>query len=221
MTVPTVAFQVLTLEQRSRIIADKWKRPFGLYATWRQAPLDGVEYATAVTIDIIKLLIQQEVMKYIYESVPFRTISVRNSWAENIESVPNIIVSVGAYKHWVPELNATGRTDDDLNRYMPERYEIDMQITCEGQNKMDCDTLTAKFGSCLMQFIFPALADLEMPLQVMRQISTSAPSERRRSSNFVTQYRVISFPVKLDYVPIAAIDNNQVMNGLLEDITLS
>lgn len=221
MVVPTLAFQVLTMEQRSRIVADKWKRPFDLYATWLQAPLDGIEYATAVTIDIIKLLLQQEVMKYIYESVQFRPISVRNSWAENLESVPNIIVSVGAYKHFVPELNASGRTDEDLNRYMPERYEIDMQITCEGQNKIDCDTLTAKFGSCLMQFVFPALADLDMPLQVMRQVNTSAASERRRASNFVTQYRVISFPVKLDYVPIAAIDNNQVMMGLLDDITPS
>lgn len=218
MSTPTPAFQVLTLAQRSSIM-EQWKRPFGLYADWQQAPLDGIEYATGVTIDIIKLLFQQEMIQRLYSSTLFRPVSVRNGWAENIESVPNLIVSVGPYTHFVPELNATGRTDDQLNRYMPERYDIEMRITVEGQNTLDCDTLTAKFSSCLMQFIVPALADLPMPLLTMRRVQTSDASERRRSSTFVTKYRVVSFPVRLDYVPISATDNNQLLNGILTDVT--
>lgn len=218
MATPTPAFQVLTLAQRSSIM-EQWKRPFGLYADWQQAPLDGIEYATGVTIDIIKLLFQQEMIQRLYSSTLFRPVSVRNGWAENIESVPNLIVSVGPYTHFVPELNATGRTDDQLNRYMPERYDIEMRITVEGQNTLDCDTLTAKFSSCLMQFIVPALADLPMPLLTMRRVQTSDASERRRSSTFVTKYRVVSFPVRLDYVPISATDNNQLLNGILTDVT--
>jgi hypothetical protein len=218
MATPTPAFQVLTLAQRSSIM-EQWKRPFGLYADWQQAPLDGIEYATGVTIDIIKLLFQQEMIQRLYSSTLFRPVSVRNGWAENIESVPNLIVSVGPYTQFVPELNATGRTDDQLNRYMPERYDIEMRITVEGQNTLDCDTLTAKFSSCLMQFIVPALADLPMPLLAMRRVQTSDASERRRSSTFVTKYRVVSFPVRLDYVPIAATDNNQLLSGILTDVT--
>jgi len=214
----TPRYQVLTLAQRSGMV-DRWNHPFGLYADWQQAPLDGIEYATGVTIDTIKLLFQQEMIQRLYSSTLFRPVSVRNQWADSIESVPNLIVSVGSYVQHVPELNANGRTDAQMNRYMPERYDIQMRITVEGQNKLDCDTLTAKFSSCLMQFIIPALADLDTPLLTMRRVETSDASERRRSSSFVTIYRVLSFPIRLDYVPIAAIDNNPVMKGLLEEIT--
>lgn len=214
----TPRYQVLTLAQRSGIV-DRWNHPFGLYADWQQAPLDGIEYATGVTIDTIKLLFQQEMIQRLYSSTLFRPVSVRNQWADSIESVPNLIVSVGSYIQYVPELNANGRTDAQMNRYMPERYDIQMRITVEGQNKLDCDTLTAKFSSCLMQFIIPALADLDTPLLTMRRVETSDASERRRSSSFVTIYRVLSFPIRLDYVPIAAVDNNPVMKGLLEEIT--
>lgn len=213
MALPTVEFQLLTDAQRSNIVNNEWKRPFGLYGSWVKGKYDGLEYTTAIFIDLLRLLFQQSGLGYIYESVPFSNVRVRNSWSDTIETVPDIVVTVGSYKHWVPELNSTGRTDSDLNRYMPEKYEIEMQLLCEGQNKIECDQLTAKTSSFLLEMILPTLANLDIPINSMRNLRVSGTSEKRRSSNFVTQYRVISFPVNLEYIPVQALDKNQVFQG--------
>ncbi len=211
-------FELLTVEQRSAIVG-QWLRPFGLFAEWDKARYDGIQYATEMFVDIIRLLMQQQALGYIYEDVPFGVVQVLNNWADKVESVPDIVVTVGNYTHGVAELNTGGRTDEQINRYIPERYEMEMQFMVEGRNKMECDRLTAKFGTLLMQLILPTLAQNDPAINAMRKIRVSQSTEKRRSSNFVTHYKTITFPATLDYIPISAKDKNQKFMGLDDGAT--
>lgn len=217
MTTQNNQFQLLTEAERSLIVNQQWLRPFDLFAKWDPAQYDGIQYATELFIDIIRLLFQQDALGYIYKDVPFSSVQVLNNWADKIESVPDIVVTVGNYTHSVAELNSGGRTDEELNRYLPERYEMEMQFLVEGRNKMECDRLTAKFGSFLMTLILPTLAQHDPAINAMRKIRVSQSTEKRRSTNFVTHYKVISFPATLDYIPMKALDKNQKFGGLEDD----
>jgi len=217
---PTQGFQLLTETQRNDIVNKQWGRPLGLFGAWRKTKYDGIEYATELIIDLLRLLFQQKGLGYIYEDVPFDRVQVLNSWADQIEVVPDIVVTVGNYTQRVAEMNSGGRTDPQLDRLMPERYEIEFQLHVEGRNKMECDMLTAKFGSFFMELIIPTLAMNDPAINTMRQIRVSSSNERRRSSNFVTHFRTITFPGWLDYIPIRVEDKDQVFGGI-DDISMT
>lgn len=210
----TPGFQLLTESQRNEIVNKQWKRPLGLFGEWKKTRYDGIQYATEILVDLLRLLFQQKGLGYIYEDVPFENVQVLNSWSEQIESVPDIVVTVGNYTQRVAEMNSSGRTDSQLNRLMPERYEIEFQLHVEGRNKMECDMLTAKFGTFFMELIIPTLAVSDPAINIMRQIRVSSSNERRRSSTFVTHFRTITFTGWLDYVPIRVEDKDQIFGGI-------
>ena len=210
----TPQYAVLTQEQRNSI-ASRWKNnPMTIDGEWQQATTDGLVYTTSAIMDLLRLYFSQNATSYIYEKVPFNSVSISNSWADKIESVPNVIVQVGSYSHLVPEINLAGRTDADLHRYIPERYSIELAIVCESTNILGCDMLTSRVGSAFIEMLIPTMSDLTMPINSMRNLRVSAPAEKRRSSSFVTIYRTMSVSVWLDFVPMRALNHAQILQGV-------